>query len=107
VVGFLYSVHNTYLQMTLDFGFLGVGLFLLLHVTVVRLLWRFNDALSLYGIGTVVFLLFSNLTLQAADGFLYWVVLGTALAVAVWRRQTTPISSPTNSHALVKRSLVK
>jgi putative inorganic carbon (hco3(-)) transporter len=107
VVGFLYSVHNTYLQMALDFGLLGVGLFLLLHATVIRLLWRFNDSLSLYGIGTVVFLLFSNLTLQAADGFLYWVVLGTALAVAVWRRQTTQVSSPTNTHTLVKRSLVK
>lgn len=106
VVGFLYSVHNTYLQMTLDFGLLGVGLFLLLHATVIRLLWRFSDALSLYGIGTVVFLLFSNLTLQAADGFLYWVVLGTALAVAVWRRQTTQLPSPAN-HTLVKRSLVK
>jgi O-antigen ligase len=87
VVGFLYSVHNTYLQMTLEFGLLGVSLFLLLHITVIRLLWRFRDALSLYSIGTVVFLLFSNLTLQAADGFLYWVVLGMALAVAVWRRQ--------------------
>jgi O-Antigen ligase len=87
VVGFLYSVHNTYLQMTLDFGLLGVSLFTLLHLMVIGLLWRYGDALSLYAIGTVVFLLFSNLTLQAADGFLYWIALGTALAVAAWRRQ--------------------
>jgi O-Antigen ligase len=106
VVGFLYSVHNTYLQMTLDFGLLGVSLFVLLHITVIRLLWRFGDALSLYGIGTVVFLLFSNLTLQAADGFLYWVVLGTALAVAVWRRQSVFVSTPTPLHSLVNKNSV-
>jgi hypothetical protein len=90
VVGFLYSVHNAYLQMILDFGLLGVSLFVTLHVIVIRMLWKHGDALSLYGMGTVVFLMFINLTLQAADGFLYWIALGTALAVAVWRHQTTP-----------------
>jgi hypothetical protein len=87
VVGFLYSVHNAYLQMTLDFGLVGLTLFLLLHFMVLWMLWRFGDALALYGIGTVVFLLFANLTLQTADGFLYWVALGMALAIATWRRQ--------------------
>lgn len=93
VVGFLYSVHNAYLQMTLDFGLVGVGLFVLLHLMVIWMLWRSSDALSLFGIGTVVFLLFANLTLQTADGFLYWVALGTALAIAVWRKQKAIVSS--------------
>jgi hypothetical protein len=83
VVGFLYSVHNTYLQLLLDVGLVGFGLFLLLHFVVLRNLWRRSDALALYGIGTVVFLLMINLTLQAADGFLYWIALGTTLAVSV------------------------
>jgi O-Antigen ligase len=92
VTGFLFSVHNAFLQMILDFGLLGVGLFVLLHLMVIWMLWRYSDPLSLYAIGTVVFLLFADLTLQAADGFLYWVALGTSLAVAVWRRQgRTPL----------------
>ncbi len=90
VVGFFYSVHNTYLQMTLEFGLVGLGLFLGLHFVVLVLLWRFNDGLALYGLGAVTFLLFSNLTNVAADFFFYWVTLGAALALAVWRQQTTP-----------------
>jgi O-antigen ligase len=84
VVGFYYSVHNTYLQLLLDVGLLGLALFLFLHFMVLKTLWRRSDALALYGIGTVVFLLLINLTLQAADGFLYWVALGTSLAVAAY-----------------------
>jgi O-Antigen ligase len=87
VVGFFYSVHNTYLQITLEFGLIGLGLFLTLHFMVLRFLWRFNDALSLYGMGAVMFLLFSNLTNVAADAFFYWVTLGAMLALAVWKRQ--------------------
>jgi O-Antigen ligase len=89
VVGFFYSVHNTYLQMTLEFGLVGLGLFLALHFIVLRLLWRFNDGLSLYGMGATTFLLFSNLTNVAADAFFYWVTLGAMLALAVWRQQTS------------------
>jgi O-antigen ligase len=88
VVGFFYSVHNTYLQMTLEFGLVGLGLFLSLHFMVLRFLWRFKDALSLYGMGAVTFLLFSNLTNVAADAFFYWVTLGAMLALGVWRNQS-------------------
>lgn len=87
VVGFFYSVHNAYLQMTLEFGLVGLGLFLTLHFMVLRFLWRFNDALSLYGMGSVTFLLFSNLTNVASDAFFYWVTLGAMLALGVWRHQ--------------------
>jgi O-antigen ligase len=90
VVGFFYSVHNTYLQMTLEFGLIGLGLFLALHFIALVLLWRFNDGLALYGMGAITFLLFSNLTNVAADAFFYWVTLGAVLALAVWRQQTTP-----------------
>ncbi|MGL4609386.1 MAG: O-antigen ligase family protein [Trueperaceae bacterium] len=95
VVGFLYSVHNTYLQMAIDFGLLGVGFFIFLHLIVIRLLWRHGDALSIYAIGTVVFLLIINMTLQAADGFLYWISLGVTLAIATWRDLADPHQSAT------------
>lgn len=88
VVGFFYSVHNTYLQMTLEFGLVGLGLFLSLHFIALGFLWRFNDGLSLYGMGAVTFLLFSNLTNVASDDFFYWVTLGAMLALAVWRHQS-------------------
>lgn len=88
VVGFFYSVHNTYLQMTLEFGLVGLGLFLSLHFIALGFLWRFNDGLSLYGTGAVTFLLFSNLTNVASDDFFYWVTLGAMLALAVWRHQS-------------------
>jgi O-Antigen ligase len=88
VVGFFYSVHNTYLQMTLEFGLVGLGLFLALHFVVLRMLWRFNDGLSLYGMGSITFLLFANLTNVASDAFFYWVTLGAMLALAVWRHQS-------------------
>jgi O-antigen ligase len=88
VVGFFYSVHNTYLQMVLEFGLVGLGLFLALHFIPLWFLWRFNDGLSLYGMGAVTFLLFSNLTNVASDAFFYWVTLGAVLALAVWKHQT-------------------
>jgi O-antigen ligase len=88
VVGFFYSVHNTYLQMVLEFGLVGLGLFLTLHFIPLVFLWRFKDALSLYGMGVVTFLLFSNLTNVASDAFFYWVTLGAVLALAVWKHQS-------------------
>jgi O-antigen ligase len=98
VVGFFYSVHNAYLQITLEFGLVGLGLFLSLHFMALRLLWPFKDALSLYGVGAVTFLLFSNLTNVASDDFFYWVTLGAVLALAAWRRQAQPArAAPTKA----------
>jgi O-antigen ligase len=93
VVGFLYSVHNTYLQMILEFGLVGLGLFLTLHFMVLRMLWRFDDGLSLYGVGAVTFLLFANLTTVASDDFFYWVTLGAMLALAVWKHQVHAVQT--------------
>jgi O-antigen ligase len=100
VVGFYYSVHNAYLQMTLEFGLVGLGLFLALHFIALRLLWRFNDGLSLYGTGAVTFLLFSNLTNVASDAFFYWVTLGAVLALAVWRHQSQVEREPNSLPSL-------
>ena len=81
------STHNSYLQMLIDFGVVGLGLFLALHAVALRLLWRYRDALSLYALGCVVFLLLSVLTLNMADNFLYWLFLGYALAVAYFQKE--------------------
>jgi hypothetical protein len=107
VVGFYYSVHNTYLQMTLEFGLVGLGLFLALHFMVLRMLWRFNDGLSLYGLGAVTFLLFANLTNVAADAFFYWVTLGAMLALAVWRQQSLSQKSPSLQTSSAPATLLK
>jgi O-Antigen ligase len=82
VVGKLYSIHNTYLQMILEFGLIGVSLFISLHLAVLRFLWSEKGQLALYASGMVIFLLFAHLSVTIADDFLSWVVLGTALAVA-------------------------
>jgi O-antigen ligase len=102
VVGFFYSVHNAYLQMTLEFGLVGLGLFLSLHFMALRLLWRFKDALSLYGMGAVTFLLFSNLTNVASDDFFYWVTLGAVLALAAWRQSQNPPHAKTEKTSPVR-----
>jgi O-antigen ligase len=82
VVGKLYSMHNTYLQMMLEFGLVGLSLFVGLHISVLRILWNDKRQLSLYASSMVIFLLFAHLSVTIADDFLSWIVLGTSLAIA-------------------------
>jgi hypothetical protein len=86
--------------MVLEFGLVGLGLFLTLHFIPLVFLWRFKDALSLYGMGVVTFLLFSNLTNVASDAFFYWVTLGAVLALAVWKHQSGMQQSGTSVPSL-------
>jgi hypothetical protein len=90
VIGFRYSVHNAYLQFVLDFGLIGLSLFLLLHLLVLRTTWRTKHKLAMYASGQVTFLLFVNLTSTDPDSFLYWVVLGTALSIGTFKLQEQP-----------------
>ena len=108
VAGTEESTHNSYLQMLIDFGIVGLGFFLALHAAALRLLWARSDTLSLYASGCVVFLLLSALTLNLADNFLYWIFLGYALAVAYFQKpvepaqfSTKPVSAD-NTHLLHK-----
>jgi O-antigen ligase len=87
VVGKLYSMHNTYLQMLLEFGILGLSLFVGLHIAVLRVLWSDRQPLALYATSMIIFLLFAHLSVTIADDFLSWVVLGTALAIVFHRQQ--------------------
>lgn len=87
VVGKLYSMHNTYLQMLLEFGLVGLSLFVGLHILVLRMLWNDKSQLAIYASSMVIFLLFAHLSVTIADNFLSWVVLGTCLAVAYHKQQ--------------------
>jgi O-antigen ligase len=82
------STHNAYLQILYEFGLIGLALFLALHGLVISAAWRDNSYLALYTLGTVTFLLFANLSVNAPDGFLYWVVLGHLLAIGGWQHAT-------------------
>jgi O-antigen ligase len=82
VVGKLYSMHNTYIQMLLEYGLVGLGLFIGLHMFVLRILWTDKRPLALYATSMVMFLLFAHLSITIADDFLSWVVLGATLAIA-------------------------
>lgn len=85
ISGYTTSTHNAYLQILYEFGLIGLALFLALHGLVISTAWRDNGYLALYTLGTITFLLFANLSINAPDGFLYWVVLGHLLAIGVWR----------------------
>jgi hypothetical protein len=87
VVGKLYSMHNTYIQMLLEYGLVGLGLFIGLHMFVLRILWTDKRPLALYATSMVMFLLFAHLSITIADDFLSWVVLGTTLAIASHKQQ--------------------
>ncbi len=94
VVGKLYSMHNTYLQMLLEFGLVGISLFVGLHISVLRILWSDNQQLSLYAGSMIIFLLFAHLSVTIADNFLSWVVLGTTLAIASHKQRQAQNTEP-------------
>jgi O-antigen ligase len=93
VVGKLYSMHNTYIQMMLEFGLLGLSLFVSLHIAVLRILWSDKRPLSLYATSMIIFLLFAHLSVTIADDFLSWVVLGTMLSIASLNQRRIPSPS--------------
>lgn len=90
----LTSIHNAYLQLVLDYGIIGLGLFLSLHLYVLFQCWRYDDETSLHALGTIVALLFFDLTGTVPDEFFYWVVLGFTVAVASVRAEATEKSKP-------------
>jgi len=78
--GSLSSTHEAYLEFLYNYGLLGLGAFVLLHLL---LLW---DGLRIRGpdgylmVAMIVFLLVADLSLNAPDGFMYWTALGYVLA---------------------------
>lgn len=78
------SVHNAYLQVLYEFGAVGLGLFLAIHVRLIALAWRSRTRIGAVGLAVVCFLLGANLTTDSPDGFLYWTALGFVAAIGVW-----------------------
>jgi hypothetical protein len=77
------SSHNGYLEFLLNYGLIGLGLFLTLHVLALGMAWRRRDTASLYAVGAVIFLLVADFS-STPDGFLPWLTLGQALAIGAW-----------------------
>ena len=80
------AVHNAYLQVMVEFGLVGLGAFLALHLGLLRRFWRSSSGLGLYAIGAMTFMLMTNLSLDTPDGFLYWVAIGHLMAIAAYHR---------------------
>lgn len=79
--GTLDSTHNAYLLIAFDFGFLGLALFLAMHMVSLYRAWRDSSLRGAMAVALVTFLLITNLTLSTPYNFLYWAALGTALAM--------------------------
>lgn len=79
--GTLNSTHNAYLLIAYDFGFIGLLLFLALHLVPFVRAWRQRGVRGALGVGLVAFLLTTSLFLSTPDNFLYWTALGTLLAM--------------------------
>ena len=80
----LSSTHEAYLEMLYEFGIIGLALFLAMHAVLVVRGWSLRNAHGMLLFGLVWFLLGADLSLDVPDGFLYWIGLGFAMALATW-----------------------
>ena len=83
IFGQLDSIHNAYLQFIIEFGIIGLALFLGIHLLSFLQSWRYHDERALHATGTITALLFFNLTGTTPDNFIYWIALSFALAVTM------------------------
>lgn len=83
IFGQLDSIHNAYLQFIIEYGLIGLALFLAIHLISFFRSWRYDDDRALHATGTITALLFFNLTGTTPDSFIYWIALGFALAVTL------------------------
>lgn len=76
------SSHNAFLTTILEYGLVGLVLFLGVHLFAGLGGARGKNHFGLMAMGLVVYLLGSGLTATTTDGFNYWLALGFALALA-------------------------
>jgi O-antigen ligase len=75
------SIHNSYLQIALDFGLIGLGLFIAFHWRVLDALRSQTGSIPTLFLAGVVFWLLAGLTATATDLHAYWWFIGVAMAV--------------------------
>jgi len=90
VFGSLTSTHNAFLQLLVEFGIVGLGSFLALHAVLAWRSFQVEERLGGSMFGLLAFLLGTNLTLNATDGFMYWTALGLVMAMATWSAPAEP-----------------
>lgn len=89
----LTSTHNAYVQMLYEFGILGLALFGSLHLYLIVRGWRMKNRNGLILYGVTWFLVGSNMSLNAPDGFLYWTALAFAMALGTWGDAPRPAAA--------------
>jgi len=87
--GSLTSTHNAYLQWLYEFGFVGLTLFLALHAVVFQRGRSLREPWGAMAVGVMTFLLAACLTVNATDGFLYWVALAFVISIATFAPSVT------------------
>ena len=81
VASSLTSTHNAYMQMLLELGLFGLVSFVGIHAVLLARFWRGRSTAAVYGVGVLVFMGVSNLSLNIPDNFVYWVAIGYLLAL--------------------------
>ena len=89
LTGMLTSTHNAFLQILYEFGALGLVLFLALHALLLVRAYRIGDGNGVVMFGLLWFLIASNLSINAPDGFMYWTALGVTMALGLWTETPT------------------
>lgn len=78
------STHNAYLAVMFEFGLLGLIAFLGMHLLVLVRGFGSRNILGTLAVGLIGYLLAANITSTVADDFMYWIVLGYAMACATF-----------------------
>lgn len=80
------STHSGFLLVVFDYGLLGLTVYLLIHALGLALGYLANNEYGLLSNTVLWFLLASNISSTSNEGFMYWLALGVALALATESR---------------------
>ncbi len=82
----LNSTHNSYIQVLYEFGLVGLVVFSALLIYLLWLGWRTPGPQGLIMFGLTWVLVVANLSDNAADYFIYWIVMGYVMAIGTWAK---------------------
>lgn len=80
----LISTHNSYIQMLYEFGLVGLIVFTALLLYLLWVGWKTPGPLGAVMVGLTVALIMANLSDNAADYYIYWIVMGFVMAIGTW-----------------------